>query len=129
MEAQIEVTESTVNVDAVMEGYIACALWASVDEEETPLDKLDTVVLDETRAVMRADVVKFITLVESTIPGGFGPWDSEQIGHDLWLSRNHHGTGFWDRGHGELGETLHKLAGTMGERWLYLGTGGEVFQG
>ena len=23
------------------------------------------------------------------------PW--EQIGHDLWLTRNRHGTGFWDR--------------------------------
>ena len=24
-------------------------------------------------------------------------FDYEQLGHDLWLTRNGHGTGFWDR--------------------------------
>jgi len=24
-------------------------------------------------------------------------WDVGQLGHDLWLTRNGHGTGFWDR--------------------------------
>lgn len=36
----------------------------------------------------------------------------EQIGHDFWLTRNGHGAGFWDRGHGALGDTLTQWAKT-----------------
>lgn len=36
------------------------------------------------------------------------------FGHDFSLTRNGHGTGFWDRGHGELGEWLSDLARSAG---------------
>lgn len=39
-------------------------------------------------------------------------------GHDFWLSRNGHGTGFWDRGL-TVGEALHTAARAMGEVYLY----------
>lgn len=32
--------------------------------------------------------------------------DASQCGHDFILTVNHHGTGFWDRGLGELGRKL-----------------------
>lgn len=48
----------------------------------------------------------------------------EQLGHDLWLSRNHHGTGFWDRGYGPIGDRLHKLTEPYGDDDAYLGTDG-----
>lgn len=35
----------------------------------------------------------------------------EQAGHDLWLTRNGHGAGFWDRGLGDIGEKLNDLCG------------------
>lgn len=34
----------------------------------------------------------------------------EQVGHDLWLTAQHHGTGFWDRGLGTVGDRLTELA-------------------
>jgi hypothetical protein len=37
-------------------------------------------------------------------------YDAEAAGRDFWYSRNGHGVGFWDRGLGEVGERLHKLA-------------------
>lgn len=36
-------------------------------------------------------------------------------GHDLWMTRRHHGVGFWDRGLGELGDRLMAAAQAMGE--------------
>lgn len=33
----------------------------------------------------------------------------EQLGHDFWLTRNRHGTGFWDRGT-DVGGDLSELA-------------------
>ena len=48
-------------------------------------------------------------------------YDEQRAGHDLWLTRNHHGAGFWDRGLGEVGERLTKAAHGLGERSLYAG--------
>jgi hypothetical protein len=52
-----------------------------------------------------------------------------QAGHDFWLTRNHHGAGFWDRGLGALGERLTVSANASGEVWLYIGDDGKVYQG
>src|ERR1044071_581042 len=43
-------------------------------------------------------------------------WDS--FGHDLWLTRNRHGAGFWDRGMGALGEALSEQARNLGTTYL-----------
>lgn len=40
---------------------------------------------------------------------------SAHFGHDLLLTRDHHGVGFWDRGLGELGEYLTERAESIGE--------------
>lgn len=39
---------------------------------------------------------------------------SAHFGHDLLLTRDHHGAGFWDRGLGELGEYLTERAEWLG---------------
>lgn len=39
----------------------------------------------------------------------------EQCGHDFILTRNGHGAGFWDRGHGEAGNRLSEAAKAYGE--------------
>jgi hypothetical protein len=46
------------------------------------------------------------------------------FGHDFALNRNGHGTGFWDRGLGELGERLAGRASAFGETYVYVGPGG-----
>jgi hypothetical protein len=50
--------------------------------------------------------------------------DNEQAGHDFWLTREHHGAGFWDRGLGEVGDKLTKIAYSFGEGDLYVGDDG-----
>ena len=52
------------------------------------------------------------------------------MGHDLWLTRNEHGAGFWDRealADDELGDKLSEIARKMGSAdyefyrgWFYL---------
>lgn len=55
--------------------------------------------------------------------------DDEAAGHNFWLTRNHHGTGFWDRD--ELPEAeqdaLTKAAHECGTRDLYLGDDGKLY--
>lgn len=55
----------------------------------------------------------------------------DYIGHDFWLTRNHHGTGFWDRYSGDqegtrIGQYLTDQAHAYGESYLYVGDDGKV---
>lgn len=52
---------------------------------------------------------------------------ASNLGHDLWLTRNGHGTGFWDRGLGVLGAALTEVAEAMGPVDLYVGDDGKVY--
>jgi hypothetical protein len=52
--------------------------------------------------------------------------DSEQSGHDFWLTRNGHGAGFWDRGLGQIGQRLTEAAKSYGEYDLYIGDDGKI---
>lgn len=56
-------------------------------------------------------------------------WEMEQLGHDLWLTRNGHGAGFWDRDFGteESRSALTAASKTMGERGIYLGDDGLIY--
>ena len=54
-------------------------------------------------------------------------WDDAHLGHDFALTRNGHGTGFWDRGLGEVGEQLTRYAERSGEADLYIGDDGKIY--
>ena len=51
---------------------------------------------------------------------------AESFGHDLWLTRNGHGAGYWDRGLGALGERLSSAARSLGEVSSYVTDDGQV---
>lgn len=51
----------------------------------------------------------------------------EQHGHDFALTRNHHGAGFWDRGYGDMGDTLTEAAQTYGEAHLIVSADDDDF--
>ena len=57
----------------------------------------------------------------------YGP-DDRQAGHDLWLTRNGHGAGFWDGDWPEdFGDRLTAAAKALGECWAYVGDDGLVY--
>ena len=56
--------------------------------------------------------------------------DEEQLGHDIWLSRNHHGAGFFDRGYdNDIEKILMDSAHKLGEIDIYLGDDGILYFG
>ena len=121
------------SLEAFTAAYIECALWSSTDESDEsggePLDQnygpedIAPATLDamraECRAFLDACAAKGIDVAEL---------DSEQTGHDFWLTRNRHGAGFWDRGMGDLGRTLTDIAHAAGGADLYVGDDGKVYQ-
>lgn len=55
--------------------------------------------------------------------------DMHRAGVDFWLTRNHHGAGFWDRGLGEVGKRLTDAAHSYGGVDLYRGDDGLIYGG
>lgn len=120
------------DLDTVLQAYVECALWSSTDNADdsggAPLDDnygsedFGPGVLDQ----MREDCAGFIELTNA-IPLADELWDDERLGHDFWLTRNRHGAGFWDRGHGVTGNALTEVAKDCGSRDLYVGDDGLVY--
>jgi hypothetical protein len=51
----------------------------------------------------------------------------ERAGHDYWFTRQGHGVGYWDRGFGELGDSLSAAAKKTGEAYVTYGDDGKVY--
>src|SRR5689334_12761039 len=83
------------NAETMREHYAVCALWSSMDDRQTPLDRDHGIddISDETWAEMLADCESFLDKHGDDVGDLL-----EQAGHDLWLTRNGHGSGFWDVG-------------------------------
>lgn len=78
----------------------------------------------------RSDCLKFIN--QCALQGLDQAWivagmDAAQFGRDFWFTRNGHGVGYWDRGLGDIGDKLTKLAHDFGEVYAYLGDDGLVY--
>lgn len=134
---------TTHDISCMLRAYIECALWSSNDESTPsggePFDanygpeNLANSALD----TMRRDVERFARENYETIQacadrcrlrGGESTlW--EQAGHDFWLTRNHHGCGFWETPDWpeKEGAKLTDNAHAFGETYLYLGDDGLIY--
>lgn len=94
---------------AFTRGYIEAMFWTQEDE-------LDGATFEdlapETLKGIAEDCAEFrethAALLDAANAAGR---DDDHLGHDYWLSRNGHGTGFWDRKEleaGGIGDALHK---------------------
>lgn len=107
-------------------GYVEAAMWTLTGDDGEPLDYLG--LHDIAPQTIRAaidDCNDFKAQAEAQLDQAAG---EAQNGHDFWLTRNHHGAGFWDRGYGDVGRTLTDLAHGWGECNWYVGDDGMVYQ-
>jgi len=131
-----ESTEAAVTVDDLDEftrAYLVCALWSSTDcsrdDGGDPLD--DNYGIEDIDPKCLAGLVKEcedFREAEAEDLEECGGTD-EQNGHDFWLTRNGHGTGFWDRGYGLVGERLTEACRPYGSVDLYVGDDGKIYAG
>jgi len=116
------------DIQKILDHYVICALWSSTNEEDEPLDSFYTIddIDTDTLSRMREDIMDFVeSNKELLVSSG---QSEEMIGYDFWLTRNHHGAGFWDRGLGNIGEELTKVCYSYGSVYLYISDNGKVCQ-
>ena len=115
------------NLDSFTRAYIEAALWSSNDESNDrggePLDRNYGPEDIESKALakMIADCKKFQKQNASDIGG-----DASLAGHDFWLSRNSHGSGFFDNDEtfgADEAERLQEAASDFGGFNLYVHRG------
>lgn len=105
-----------INLDTAFGAYLQCAACSSVDEDGEPLDAYQ--FSDKAEKELREEFEKAIADFEENafpeLETYLREFDSAAFGHDFWLTRNHHGAGFWDQGiHGikKLTEISHSYGG------------------
>ena len=119
-------------------GYLTCAIWSSnnwdnvVGDNPEPLDKTHSIedIAPQTLAGLTAECQTFYEANNHLWHDlKRGEWSADELaGHDFWLTRNGHGTGFWDRGI-EHGKELTKLCKAYKEIDLYVGDDNQIYAG
>jgi hypothetical protein len=122
--------------DGMLEQAVRTLMWSEGTEHGQSLDCLYDVehIAQKTVDTLREDIYNFIDLIIDLEDEEMSKhaWailrnDPLQAGHDFILSRNGHGSGFWDRGTGNVGDELHKWAKTFGTFSLYVGDDGYLY--
>jgi len=137
------------DMTAMVEQYLRTALWTWVDEDggaPFPGDEgyVDVTEVFDLRSIVHAisecrDFCEYVAECaedDSDRIVGEPTWeewqaasealtamDPGQAGHDFWLTREHHGAGFWDRGLGVAGARLTDAAHTFGACDLWVSPG------
>jgi hypothetical protein len=124
-------------LDTFERAYINAALWASNDESDEsggrPLD-VNFSIIDlpiETVQKLKSDCAEFLKIegVQPLLDEAYDLYrfGDEQAGADLWLTRNGHGAGFFDRNLETIGEKLTEICRGLPTRDLYIGDDGNVY--
>lgn len=126
------------DMEGFITGYIDAGLWADAipTEAETDPEGFQSGGLSHltvpirVRAQLANDCTEFVDYnLHLLVPfcEALGPWvgtddrgycedpAEARAGHDFWLTRQGHGTGFWDRGLGEIGDKLTDACKSYGE--------------
>jgi hypothetical protein len=123
-------------MDSFTQAYIECALWASTDDNGEPLDneRDESDIAPETLATMVADCESFQADNAALLERWYSECSEtpERAGQDFWLTRNHHGAGFWDRWNsgtpqGAIGKQLTDAAHAYGSCDLYVVDDSQVY--
>lgn len=109
----------------VVAGFTACALWLTRDDDDNYDMYYSDDLSPEAVGRIREQCADF-TRNWRNVWRSAGMSDDD-AGHNLYLTQNGHGTGFWDRGLGAIGDTLTEACETYGSFALYEGDDGKLY--
>lgn len=125
-----------VDLDEATRDYIVAQLWSQPDElfpdADNEIGEVEGVDREEHGEMLdhfysfddvdgayvesvREELTDFVTAHPLAVRLYLRTFTSGDLGHNFYLTREGHGTGFWDRGLGELGEYLSDKCKDWGE--------------
>ena len=112
----------------VMDAFIEAFYWADTGEDGQPDSEAE--LAEDTKRAIAAICVDFVRRASPYINPLATGWTWGGVGHDLYLTSQRHGVGFWDRGdtYGQHGDLLTALSQSYGiEGALYQGDDGLIY--
>lgn len=113
-------------LDAFTQGYLDAMFWTEAEECEG-LDVSD--LAPHALAKVVGICATFQHQHEGLLSDAYAlnpDYSEERAGHDLWLTSNGHGAGYWDRGLGLIGDELTQAAQGLGV-YVYRGDNGKLY--
>lgn len=124
-------------LDAFTQGYIEAMFFTETTDSGDECAGATVADLSEDAwTAIEKDCKAFQELAAASLQLAYdyapGEYDETRAGHDFWYTRNGHGTGYWDRGFGDLGADtvggrLSKDTETCGVTDLYKGDDGRLY--
>lgn len=116
------------DLDQFVRQYLETALWADLPEENLK-DGLTVENIDqESVNQAKKDCAQFVNDNEKDVTAAIKQTSLDHVAYHFWLTRNHHGAGFWYGDYEEkLGERLTKAAQKFNEKYVYVGDDGKVY--
>ena len=93
-------------LEGITSACMNAAICTSVDDHDRPLDMLGADLALSVRSKFMEGAASFYNENRADCNAFIRDYGTEQLGHDLFLTAQGHGSGFWDRGAGDLGERL-----------------------
>ena len=120
-----EFSPSGVELDSATVWAVTTLLWSTScdDSGSEYLDDIDAEFSEASRAKLYSELCDFIVNNSDDLSS----IDYSSIGHNFVLTRNGHGTGFWDLGLGERGDRLSAACDSYGPIDAYLGDDGIIY--
>lgn len=125
------------NLEIFIQAYLECALWATTgktddgEDNGDPLDKNFNIfdVANSAREEVKQECEDFLEREDvSIISQKWGEEEYKQAGYDFFLTRNHHGAGFWDGDWPKPdGEILSNASDEAGSSEPYVGDDGGIY--
>jgi len=111
-------------LDEMTAAYLECAKWAEEPDEQPARARWQySTFTQAAKKQARLDCMKFLRSVAASTIETIEDCDPSQVGHDLWLSRNGHGAGFFDGNRDQYApehrNILQDLARAMGECYIF----------
>ncbi len=117
-------SKNSLYAEEMLQQYMETALWSSTDEDDMPLDRGHSTddISGKTKKEMLADCQAFYDQNKAILDDH---WPADQAGHEFWLTRNGHGSGFYDSSYGtdESREALTEACKKFREVNLYVQRG------
>ncbi len=127
----MQLTYETSISDAItfLNAYLTCALWSSTDDYNEPFDQNHSIDNFSSQTLKQAtkDCTDFLLQNPNSLNDTPDTYKVSQAGHDFWLTRNGHGSGFWDRDLDDAGESLTQACEDWRELNVILGDDGKLY--
>lgn len=97
----------TIDKEIVLQAYLEAMLWVNEEMDEYSISDVDETLVESSKN----DIDFFLKLIEHVDNAAeeANTYSDEQLGHNLLLSRNGHGAGFFDNNNDTLQEICRKM--------------------